>query len=269
MIRQFPEMTRDQVYEIWTHETSPWSRWVKPVLFSFIGERELQAEKSSIKRWRIPLSTDVAIIADLPGEDGVLVGLALCFEGYRPIPVYNACPFATYDPYCDEIVSIMRTHVVSAPAVVDLIPIMSALCGAAGELAAANLPSLAPPIFLLDANRHGCTLRPNPGWFDNRSFVATADFPSTQFFKEHGISLIVLVQNKPKIQPDLLHVLLALQRDGMKIARQTLWEPWEPQAVKVKRPPVFAYAWQKFLFVVGYHRDPLGCFGELVRPSSS
>jgi len=262
-------MTKDQIYEIWRPAASPWSRWVKPVLFSFLREQDLKAANYRVPDWRVPLVTDAAIIADLPGADGVSVGTALCRAGYRPLPVYNACPYATYDPDSGATFAICRTQPLAAPVLVDVLPIMSALCGTAEELALANLPASAPPVFLLDSNRRGPTAAPDPGWFDNRTFVTVADFPSADFFKEYGVSKIVLVQTESRIQADLLQVLLALQRDGMTIARQTPWEPWEPRSTTVKRPPIIVYAWEWLRRAFGYRRNSFGSFGELVRPSSS
>lgn len=43
------------------------------------------------------------------------------------------------------------------------------------------------------------------GWFDNRSFVASSDFPSADYFRRHGISKVILVQPTSRINTDLLH----------------------------------------------------------------
>jgi hypothetical protein len=100
---------------------------VKPVLFSFLRDQDLETTSPSAPDWHIPLSAGIALIADLPGAAGVLAGAALCIQGYRPIPVYNASPFATYDPSSDVALSIIEVRPVAVPAVVDLLPIMSAL----------------------------------------------------------------------------------------------------------------------------------------------
>jgi len=260
-------MTREQIYEIWHPLDSPWSRWVKSVLFSYLGDKELKATRPSTRRWEVPHASDTAIVADLPGVAGVALGLTLCAEGgYRPVPIYNACPYAMCEPPSGEFPSIVRAEPRPAPAVVDLAPIMSALCWGAEDLAAAKLPPAAPPVFLIDENRRG-TL-PDPGWFDNRSFVSTADFPSAKLLRQQGVSRVVLMQTGPKIQADLLQVLFAWQQDGIAIARQKPWEPWIPQVFKVKQPSLIALLWH-WLLKFGYRRNASGSFGDLVRPSSS
>lgn len=37
---------------------------------------------------------DFAVAVDLPGSDGVLLGVALAHVGYRAVPLYNALPHA-------------------------------------------------------------------------------------------------------------------------------------------------------------------------------
>jgi hypothetical protein len=259
-------MTRDQIYEIWRPAGSPWSRWVKPVLFAFLRDEDLETTYDAVPEWRIP-HTATAMIADLPDADGVVLGVALSRNGYQPIPVYNASPFALYDPGSTVVLSITKIQPLAVPSVVDVLPIMSALCGTAKTLAAANLPSSAPPVFLLDLNRPGQPT-PDVDRFDNRSFVTPTDFPSPEFFKHRRISQIVVVQTTPKIQPDLLMVLLAFQQDGMKILQQAPWEPWKPRPITVKRPPIIVHAWE-WLRRIGYQRNPSQAFGGLVRPSSS
>lgn len=251
-------MTRDQIYEAWRPPDSPWSRWVKPVLFSFLRDADLTATGLSTPDWQIPLATDTAVVVDLPGADGVTVGLAFSRRGCRPIPVYNATPF---------VISITDPPWPAAFSVVDMIPLIKALCAAAEVLASVQLSPSAPPVFLIDSNRRGLTDTP-VGWFDNRSFVAPADFPSADFFKQHGISKIVLIQEESKIQADLLEVLLVWQRDGMEIARQAPWEQWSPRFITVKKlPMVLALReWMRRSF--GYRRDRDGAFGALAPPSS-
>lgn len=261
--------TVEKIYEIWRPMGPPWTRWVKPVLFSFLREEDLKTENYSVPSWHVPLADDSAIIADLPGPDGVVIGIALSHDGYRPIPVYNASPFAVWAPHSSAVLVITTNpQQVATPVVVDLLPIMTALCGTAGELGGANLPPAAPPAFLLDSNRWGWTSMPDVGWFDNRSFITATDFPSASFFKEHGVCRIILVQKTAKIEADLVQVLLALQREGMSIAQQAPWEPWDPRPITVKRLPLAIDAWHRLRRVFGYRRNSSGFFGEVVPPSS-
>jgi len=253
-------MTRDRIYDAWRPPESPWSRWVKPVLFSFLRDTDLTTAALSTPDWQVPLAPDTAIVVDLPGADGVMVGLALSRRGYVPIPVYNASPFIT---------SITDPPWPAAFSVVDMIPLMKALCAAAEVLAAAQFSPSAPPVFLIDSNRRGRTNTPEVGWFDNRSFIASVDFPSADFFKQHGVSKIVLIQEESKIQADLLEVLLVWQGNGMEIARQAPWEQWSPRLIAVEKLPALLVMWRQLRRSFGYRRDYDGTFGKLVPPSSS
>jgi hypothetical protein len=99
------------------------------------------------------------------------------------------------------------------------------------ELVSLRLSEQAPPVFLLDANRGGFPAE--PGWFDNRSFVTSSDFPSVDYLRRYGISRVILVQPTSKPNADLLHVVVHMQGLGMTIALQAPWAPWAP------RPHVF------------------------------
>ena len=109
---------------------------------------------------------------------------------------------------------------------------------------------------------------PDVGWFDNRSFVTPAEFPSADFHKRHGVSRIVLVQIESKIQVDLLEVLLCWQRDGLKLFQQPMGDPWKPRLATVKRPPLAVYLWERLRRAIGYPRNPMGSFGHMVRAGS-
>jgi len=260
-------MTGDEIYEIWRPSASPWSPWVKPVLFSLLREQDLATANYSVPPWRVPLELDTAIVADVPGAEGVSIGIALCRDGYIPIPVYNACPFATPIPDFVSIVHSGTDTPVPERVAVDVLPIMSALCGTAQELATANISGSAPPVFMLDSNRRGLIAHPDPGWFDNRSFVTVTDFPSAQFFRQHGISKIVLVQESSKVDGNLKEVLLAWQKEGMAIAQQEPWELWAPRPVKIEGSSIFSRAWEWLNRAFGYRRNALGGFGGVVPPS--
>src|ERR1043166_8208987 len=108
----------------------------------------------------------VALVLDLPGDEGVWVGLALATRGYRAVPLYNALPLPlvlrTLDP--------PSQHPLAA---VDVLPIITVLRQSAQELARISMPPDAPPAFLLDANRHGGGSPILPDQFDNRSVCFT------------------------------------------------------------------------------------------------
>src|SRR5678815_782031 len=101
-------MTRDEIYARWAPEGAPWSAWVKPVLFSHLGDGDgedpprprlnvaalLPAGEPPGDPYRAPARRpdDVALVVDLPGADGVGAGLALAGLGFQPVPLYNALP---------------------------------------------------------------------------------------------------------------------------------------------------------------------------------
>jgi hypothetical protein len=178
--------------------------------------------------------------------------------GYQPVLVYNACPGES-----------PAGQNVSMPAV-DMSAILSAVCDATAEIASIQHPSDAPPVFVLDVNRAGLGSAPDPGWFDNRSFVTSSDFPSAGYLRSHGISRVTLLQPTPDIHPDLLQVLLQWQREGIAMTMQIPWEPWAPSPIAVRPPSWTVSAWERLCQKFGYRRNFAGgSFGALVPPSSS
>jgi hypothetical protein len=231
-------MTNENIYEIWRPANSPWSQWVKPVVFPFLRPQAHGRDDYSIRDWQIPLHPDAVVIVDLPGAEGVSAAIAMARFGYRPVLMYNACPNASLDAVSPEL-----GQPTNPPVVVDMSSILTALCATAKELASLPLSEGSPPVFLLDGNRRG--FPGEPGCFDNRSFVASSDFPSADYFRSHGISRVILVQPASPINTDLLHVLLSLQREGLTIAIQAPWEPWAPRPF-IARPPMFLVsAWER------------------------
>ncbi len=255
------DMNKDEIYAVWRPETSPWSRWVKPVLFSFLGERELKAGTIPVPPWAVPLTRHAAVIVDLPGTAGLSVGMALARSGFRPVPVYNACPF--------EVSNSDELQAEPAWSVVDLLPTMRALSASAKTLATLTLEDSSPPAFLLDTNRRGTLTSPPPGWFDNRSFLSETDLPSAAFLGTQGIDRVILIQSEDSIQPDLRPILLTLQQDGIAIERQAPWAEWKPMPTWVKRPMFLARAWYLLKQRFGYRRNQEGEFGEAVRARSA
>ncbi len=260
-------MKQEDVYELWRPPDSPWSPWVKPVLFAFMNDGECQPNPQPHRAWRIPFRADTAIIVSLPGIEGVSLGLAGVASGYRPVPVYNACPYALLAMETGLPPSIVAqpTRVpADTPVIVDVAPIVVALQQLAPELSAAKLPVSVPPIFLLDSNRAGPGGTPPPGWFDNRSFASPSDFPSSAFFAQHGIAKIVLIHSGGKIPADLSAVLLALQDGGLTIAAQTPWETWDPKPKVMNRPARVLDLWNRLKWALGYRRNVDGYFGRVV-----
>src|SRR5215475_108445 len=144
-------MNKEEIFSIWAPENSIWSRWAKPVLFAHLDSALSYIPVTSAPTdvsWSPPSDKRVAIVLDLPAADGVLMGLALAGQGYRPLPLYNALPL----PFGETLLS---PATISRVAAVDVLPIISVLRTGAKLLAELKLPSDAPPTFLLDANRRG------------------------------------------------------------------------------------------------------------------
>jgi hypothetical protein len=101
--------------EIWRPENSPWSGWVKPVIFPFLRPGCYGRDEYSVQAWQVALQPDTTIIADLPGAEGVSAGIALARAGYMPVLVYNACPNGAYAGSSPESVSILNSQPASSP----------------------------------------------------------------------------------------------------------------------------------------------------------
>lgn len=162
-------MTPAQIYEAWAPAGAPWSPWAKPVLFAhLLGVRESDADLLWREAcatlttpppdlgWLPPADGTTALVIDLPGAEGVRVGVHLAARGYRPVPLYNAVPWPGVVPVPESRVT------VGMGAVVDLVR------AAGPRLDALGLSWSAPPAFLLDSRRRLGDQAPRPGIFDNR-----------------------------------------------------------------------------------------------------
>jgi hypothetical protein len=202
-----------------------------------------------------------ALVLDLPGDEGVVLGLSAARTGYRPVPLYNAIPL--------QIASLTLTHgdlqyspTAATRVAVDVAPIAGALRQGTEMLRQLSLPADAPPVFMLDANRRGGLWIPSPGAFDNRSVSFTTDFPSATFLRASGISKAVLVQqtgNQP--QSDLAHTLRRWQEGGILIEIKALDQPGSPVPCTIEKPSRFGWFMHRFLAAFGLRPSPLGGFG--------
>ena len=249
-------MNREEALSIWAPTDSPWSRWTKAVLFGFMPEEIPDVTSSVGGSWRVPSDPGTALLVELAGASGVEFGADLARSGYRPVPLYNACPFPI--------------NVFSVPnlsSVVEVVPIMRALERETNTLKGLALTPSAPPAFLLDANRRRSASRPGAGWYDNRSVVRKADVPTATFLKERGIRRVTFVQAEASLQSDLRTVLLAWQEGGLTISRQMLAELWNPQVFTVTKPSQLRAWWDKLWLRIGYPLNDRDSFGELVHGS--
>lgn len=255
-------MNRDEIFQIWAPDESPWSPWVKPVLFAHLQSSECPvADGGCNLNWIPAASEKVALVINLPGADGVLTGIALAGRGFRPVPLYNAVPLS-YDKLIYE-----PGKTVAA---VNVLPILDALKRSTEKLAQLKLPSDAPPAFLLDFNRHGDGRKLEPGEFDNRSVSFTTDFPSAIFLASQGIQRVILIQkDSADIQSDLAHSLRRWQEGGLKLERLLLDNPSVPETFQVNRPSWYGAMFQRVLCQFGLQRSGTGGFGGWLPVSSA
>ncbi|HET9959303.1 MAG TPA: hypothetical protein VFQ61_32660 [Polyangiaceae bacterium] len=247
-------MTNEQIFSAWAPDSSSWSRWAKPLLFAHIeGDPIPRRPRSSHQdaSWCPPADGRFALILDLPCADGVWFGIRLAEHGYRLVPLYNSLPSTT-------------PRVRSA---VNVRPILRALRDAALILQTLQIPSNAPPAFLLDSRRQGRSFGPQD--FDNRAYSFTTDFPSANHLLSQGIQNILLIQpTDAEPQSDLLHTLRAFQDGGLPLALKNLQSPAPPGPFNAPKPPWYRLAFQRALDTLGFHRAPQGGFGAIPRSSS-
>ncbi len=259
-------MTREEIFSIWAPDESPWSRWAKPALFAHLDSALAHMPVTEVAGdvgWSPSPGEKVTLVLDLPGPEGVLIGIALAGRGYRPVPLYNALPL----PFGERLFDPLTGRAVAA---VDVSPILGALRKGAELLAQVKLPSDAPPAFLLDANRRGAGLRMQPDEFDNRSVSFTTDFPSANFLTAHGIQRVRLVQkDRVEPQPDLAHSLRRWQDGGLKLERMRLDLPSQSEFFEIPRPSWYGAMFQRVLSSIGLRRASTGGFGAWIADSSA
>jgi hypothetical protein len=245
-------MNGETAYSVWAPEQSVWSPWVKPLLFTRLQEVQpgaaptagTPAEPAWLER-----NPSTAIVADLPGVQGVHFGLLAAGRGYRPVPLYNAAPPDDRNP--------------AAKAAVDMKGVIEAVAALTGELARSVLAAEAPPAFLIDSERMG-RAKPEPGHYDNRWVVFPQDFPSARFLLSHGISRALLVTMTPgTYQDDLAHVLLRWQQNGIALFHAA-WNDSRIQPLQARKPSWFRWAFYRLLIAAGLRRNSAGGFGEIV-----
>lgn len=264
-------MKASDIYNAWAPTNGTWSPWVKPVLFAeshraYVERRAGLDPFPEVPKWfddevQRPLEEraesiphdyrsahaprDVALVIDLPSDQGVKLGAALSSRAFRPVPLYNAAP--------------------GPRAIVAVGPIIGALERAVPYLA--EIPAAAAPAFLLDASRNGEGVRVGPGLFDNRSICRSSDFPSAERLQSAGVRRIVILCDA--VQDDLRSVALEWQSAGLEIwlKRPSQRRPAVPE--RLRRPWFGERMWIEFRHAV---RKPGadGLYGKMINePSSS
>lgn len=246
-------MPEQLVYSFWAPAASPWSPWVKPVLFAHMDEKGVgsrvflaQSKVDKLKPFKDNYD-DTALIVNLPGVESVATGLALIDFGYRPIPLYNAAP----------------GHKKS---VHKLDPVIHALEGGTERLNETVIDHNAPPAFLLDADRLAGPRDPKPGTFDNRWVIFPQDVPSAGFLLRQHIGRVVLIQDSftPPWQDDLCHILRRWQDAGITIEKLVINSNKGVVPVKVPRPSFFRSLYYRWMTMLKFRRNSAGGFGGTV-----
>lgn len=229
-------------YRIWAPDDALWTQWTKPVLFSRTPLPSRASLSISTAEWAPVADHRTALIVDMPGESGVLEGLALSQAGYRPIPLYNG----VYGPNKRSMA-------------VDVTDIVNALYQGAKLLASLYIRSDAPPAFLLDSNRMKGTAR-QPGKYDNRWCVFPQDMPSASFLLEQGILSVYVKADK--VQNDLTHILRRYQEKGIRIYH--IGTSGTANELTVVRPSNFQSFLYRIQAMLGLTRNAAGGFGGMV-----
>jgi hypothetical protein len=249
--------TTSEMYLVWADPESPWSPWVKPVLFAFMGQVASPFSpfmESHDLSW-LPPNGPVAIVVDLRAEEGVILGMELARRGYRPVPLYNALPFPLEgDP--------------ATRTAVDVSSIVVALHAATKDLQLLQLANDAPPAFLVDASRRTSHFRLETGDFDNRSVCFVTDFPSAQLLRENRIESVIIIERGEQPDADLARVLAEWQAGGITLLRKDLTRPGGPEPLEIRRPRWWQMLWHALTVKLGLRHTPLGGFGAIVDPTA-
>ena len=243
------------LFENWTAESSVWSPWAKPTVFSTMSP-SLQKRGREVAPPQIevgaldPPDGRTAVVVDLPGGEAVDFGAALAARGYQPVPLFNGVPAPR-----------------NVPAVVNNTTLAKHLALYADDMAEITLPDQSPPAFLISADRMTPRRRrkTRPGDFDNRWMVFRQDFPSGHFLLDQHIDRAVVVQrHKPPVASDLAHVLLGWQKAGVEIKHVLYPGAESPKTITIHRPIGFGGLYRRILVTLGLRRNAAGGFGATV-----
>lgn len=193
-------MRGKEIYKIFAPPGAKWIEWVRPVPFVAIDTYNRNPIGDWIDRKAMFLKQyqqDTAIFIDLPGKESIELSIDLAHIGYRPIPIFNGTDEqqgsqATTNTYLLE----------------------SCLINGSEKLKNIKLRNDANPAFLLDSYRTN-RYRAKESIFDNSWDLYKQDIPSSEYFKQNGITKIIVVGET--IQHDLKKIFLKFQDNGIKI----------------------------------------------------
>lgn len=261
-------MNREAIYAAWVPPTGAWSLWARPVLFGQMaapagegpayptpirwawdlfgatqGTATEQPWLNLSVDWAPPPAQNAVLIVDLPGAEGVHLGLALAGRGYRPVPLYNGC---------------------TGPSeLLDQGPILRALRDGAAFLAARALPAEAPPAFLLDSRRRSLPGPPRPGMLDNRWQVFPEDLPSAHLLQQRGVSRVIWI-GSGKPQDDFACILRAWLEAQITLEAKDPAVAGPPHRLVVPPLPWWQRWWNHLRSRLGLQVSPRDGFGYVV-----
>ena len=193
-------MRGKEIYKIYAPNGAKWTDWVRPVPFVAIDTYNRKPIADWMERKAMFLKNyqqDTAIFVDLPGKESIELSIDLAYKGYRPIPIFNGT---------DE--------QPGSQATTDTYLIESCLINGSEKLKNIKLDNNANPAFLLDSYRTN-RYRAKESVFDNSWDLYKQDIPSAEYFKQNGITKIIIVGDV--IQRDLKKIFLKFQEKGIDI----------------------------------------------------
>ena len=193
-------MSGKEIYKIYAPNGAKWIDWVRPVPFVAIDTYNRKAIADWIDRKAIFLKEyqqDTAIFIDLPGKESIELSIDLAYMGYRPIPIFNGTDEQS-----------------GSQATTNTYLIESCLINGSEKLKNIKLDNDANPAFILDSYRTN-RYRAKESVFDNSWDLYKQDIPSAEYFKQNGISKIIVVGDI--IQRDLKKIFLKFQEKGIYI----------------------------------------------------
>jgi hypothetical protein len=254
-------MNARSLYQTWAPPDGPWSPWAKPVLFAHV---HLAGNQPAVEMPEPQYPADAlephggAIIVELPGVESIAIGLELVRFGYRPVPLFNACPAEGFlgDEAPIEVVP-----------VTNLLPM---LIQGADRLNAAGLAIDSPPSFLLDANRLGGDKLFGPGCFDNRWVLFATDVPSANFLFHQRITTVQVI-HRGAMADDLLDVLRDWNRQGISLLHLDLDQPGPPIPFVVPRTwrILLSRLTRRLWALTSLRHNPQGGYGGTVPEAES
>ena len=193
-------MRGKEIYKIYAPNGAKWTDWVRPVPFVAIDTYNRKPIADWMERKAMFLKNyqqDTAIFVDLPGKESIELSIDLAYKGYRPIPIFNGT---------DE--------QPGSQATTNTYLIESCLINGSEKLKNIKLDNNANPAFLLDSYRTN-RYRAKESTFDNSWDLYKQDIPSAEYFKQNGITKIIIVGDA--IQRDLKKIFLKFQEKGIDI----------------------------------------------------